>query len=152
MPPDTMQIAYMTPPKQATSFSYSLLYRHDILKFIALFYYTVLSPFIITHPTDTSAAAPFSGVFTCSARSVGYINVVWHRENSPLPEKCTASQVSLPQITTSTLVVPNVTAGDNGKYFCVVWANGVGTRSKSVTLYISSMFCDSVDTIYMMKL
>ena len=84
-----------------------------------------------------------------------HINVVWHRENAPLPEKCTTSQVSLPQITTSNLVVPNVTAGDNGKYFCVVWANGVGTRSKSATLYISSMFCDSVDTIYifcMMKL
>ena len=103
----------------------------------------MLSPFIITQPTDTSAAAPFSAVFTCSARAVGPINVVWYRENvlnKLLPEKCTTSQVFLPQITTSTLIIPNVTEEDNGKYYCVVWANGLGTKSRRATLYASSMF------------
>jgi len=97
---------------------------------------------MITHPTDTSAAAPFSGVFTCSAGGYGHLNISWYREHFPseiLPQKCTTSQLSSEEITTSTLIVPNVTDEDNGKYYCVVWANKLATRSKSATLYVSSM-------------
>ena len=101
-------------------------------------------PRIIIHPTDTSAAAPFSGVFTCSSEGYGHHIIIWYREhvsNELLPEKSTTSQVSSPNITTSTLIVPNVTDKDNGKYYCVVWgANGIATRSKSATLYTSCMF------------
>ena len=98
---------------------------------------------MITHPTDTSAAAPFSGVFTCSAGAYGHLNISWYREYVPfgiLPEKCTISQLSSVEITTSTLIVPNVTDEDIGKYYCVVWANKLATRSKSATLYVSSTY------------
>jgi len=102
----------------------------------------VLPPRIITHPTDTTAAAPFNGVFTCIAEGNGHRNITWYRKHvfrELLPEKCTTSQVSSPEITTSTLIVPNVTDEDVGKYYCVVWANELAARSKSATLYATSM-------------
>ena len=83
-------------------------------------------------------------MFTCSAGGYGHRNITWYRKhisNELLPDKCTTSQVSSPDITTSTLIVPNVTDEDNGKYYCVVWANNkLAIRSKSATLYASSMF------------
>jgi len=106
-------------------------------------FFTALPPRIVIHPTDTSAAAPFSGVFTCSSGGYGHHNIIWYREhvsNELLPEKSTTSQVSSRDITTSTLIVPNVTEKDNGKYYCVVWANEIAIRSKSATLYTSCMF------------
>ena len=104
--------------------------------------FLVSPPYIITHPTDTSAAAPFSGVFTCSAGGYGHLNISWHREDVPhqlIPDKCTVSQTSSPQITTSTLTIPHVIDDDAGKYYCVVWANKQATRSRRATLYTSSM-------------
>ena len=104
----------------------------------------VLPPHIITHPIDTSAAAPFNGVFNCSAGGNGYRNITWYKQHVPrehLPEKCTTDQVSSPDVTTSTLIVPNVTEEDNGKYYCVVWADSkLATTSKSATLYVSGMY------------
>ena len=40
-------------------------------------------------------------------------------------------------ITTDTLIIPNVTEEDIGKYYCQVWANNIGVKSKSATLYLS---------------
>ena len=36
-----------------------------------------------------------------------------------------------------TLIIPNVTEEDVGKYHCQVWANNIGVKSKSATLYLS---------------
>ena len=106
------------------------------------FIFIVSPPHIITHPTDTRAAAPFSGVFTCSAGGYGHLNISWYREDAShqlIPDKCTVNQTSSPQITTSTLTIPHVTEDDGGKYYCVVWANKQATRSRHAILYISSM-------------
>ena len=43
-------------------------------------------------------------------------------------------------VTTSTLIIPNVTKEDVGKYYCQVWANNVGIRSEKADLYYSGMY------------
>ena len=40
-------------------------------------------------------------------------------------------------VATDTLIIPNVTGEDAGKYYCQVWANNIGVKSKSATLYLS---------------
>ena len=42
---------------------------------------------IITQPTDTSAAAPFNEVFTCSVIGYGYQNITWYKKSGTLPHK-----------------------------------------------------------------
>ena len=44
------------------------------------------------------------------------------------------------EVTTSTLIIPNVTKQDVGKYYCQVWANNVGVRSEKANLYYSGMY------------
>jgi len=111
-----------------------------------LFYnYTVPGPRIIIHPSDTIAAAPFSGVLTCSASGYGTLLVNWVRkdldmlETKPLPTKANISLESSPEVTSSTLVIPNVTNSDVGRYYCVVWARNKASRSNAAYLLFSGM-------------
>ena len=92
---------------------------------------------IITQPTDTSAAAPFGGVFTCTVVGYGYQNMTWYKQSGTLPYKHKASEVTSDGVTTSTLIIPNVTEEDVGKYHCQVWANNIGVRSEKANLYYS---------------
>ncbi|XP_065904619.1 basement membrane-specific heparan sulfate proteoglycan core protein-like isoform X2 [Dysidea avara] len=94
----------------------------------------VVSPQITTHPTDTSAATPFSGVFTCSTSGYGYLNITWYRTPGLLPDKSRTSEVYSPEVTISTLVIPNVTNDDVGSYYCVVRANSLGAWSSVAKL------------------
>ena len=99
-----------------------------------------LFPCITTHPNDTSAAAPFSGVFTCSVTGSGHLNITWYRRGGSLPTKSESTEVSSPTVTTSTLFIPNVTSDDVGRYYCLVWANRRGTQSYEAMLYFSGTF------------
>ena len=103
----------------------------------AYFTFTALAPTIITHPTDTYAAAPFSGVFTCSAKGCGKLNVIWHRQNNSLSEKVHSTLVRSPNQVTNTLIIPNVTNEDIGNYYCVAWAKVTATRSKVANLFLA---------------
>ena len=96
---------------------------------------------IVTQPTDTSTAAPFSGVFTCSVIGYGYQNITWYKQSGTLPPKYQSNEMTSGEVTTSTLIIPNVTKQDVGKYYCQVWANNVGVRSKKANLYYSGMYC-----------
>ena len=104
-----------------------------------LLIFVVVPPQITTHPTDTSAAAPFSGVFTCSASGYGYLNITWYRTPRLLPDKSNISEVYSPEATTSTLVIPNATNDDTGGYYCVVKANEYGVWSNVAKLFYASM-------------
>ena len=99
--------------------------------------FCVVSPNIITHPAATSAAAPFSGVFMCSINGHGYQNITWFRQSDTLPTKCKVFETISHGVITSTLIIPNVTETDVGKYYCQVWTNNRGTRSKAAVLYYS---------------
>ena len=67
---------------------------------------------------DSSAAAPFSGVFTCSVEAYGVLLFEWKRIDADLPKKSfTMTKLSI-NGTTSFLFIPNITNDDVGKYYC----------------------------------
>ena len=99
---------------------------------------TVHGPKIITHPTDTSAGAPFSALFTCSASGFGELSIEWKRVNSSdVPVKSYHTQLYTEQFTTSTFIIPNVTDDDSGEYYCIGWIGLEASRSKTAMLYYS---------------
>ena len=104
-------------------------------------YFCVVAPStIVTQPTDTSAAAPFSAVFTCAAEGYGYQNITWHKQSGTLPHKHMISQMTSHGVATGTLIIPNVTEEDVGKYYCRVSANNIYVESKRAELYYSGMY------------
>ena len=104
------------------------------------FVYPASASTIVTQPTDTSAAAPFSGVFTCSVIGYGYQNITWYKQSGTLPHKHKTNEMTSDGVATSTLIIPNVTEGDVGKYYCQVWANNIGVRSTKADLYYSGLY------------
>ena len=104
----------------------------------------VPAPEIIAHPTDTSAAAPFSGVFTCSASGYGYMNITWFKNNqvyNAITNKSTIHQTSSMNITTSTLVIYSVTEDDMGAYHTLVWVSSKASQSRTASLLFSGKSC-----------
>ena len=100
--------------------------------------YTVAPPEIITHPTDTSAGAPFSAVFSCSVQTYGYLTITWYRNNVLLRNN-KALDILLLSVNkaTSVLTIPNVSSGDVGTYYCVAWANDRAVRSMTANLFLA---------------
>ena len=98
---------------------------------------TVVAPDIINHPSNASAAAPFSVIFTCSAKGRGELDVIWHRQNEPLPQKAYSTMTTSVNETTSTFTIPNVTIEDIGIYYCVVWARNKATQSRMANLHLA---------------
>ena len=96
-----------------------------------------MAPDIILHPTDTSAAAPFSTVFTCSAKGCGELNVIWHRQTKSLPQRAYSTITASVNGTTSTLTIPNVVSEDVGTYYCVVWASSKAVQSRVASLFLA---------------
>ena len=86
-----------------------------------------------------SAAAPFSGVFTCSAncKGCGNLSVIWYRHNNSLPTTAYSTLVTSTNETTSTLTIPNVSGKDVGKYYCLVWAGLKATQSYAANLFLA---------------
>ena len=110
--------------------------------------YIVCTPQVITHPTDTSAAAPFSALFSCSVQAYGYLTVTWYRMNNSLPNKAYSTLTLSVGVTTSVLIIPYVTSEDVGRYYCVAWANMLAAQSQAANLllagnYISVVLCNS---------
>ena len=95
---------------------------------------------IVTQPTNTSAAAPFSGVFTCSVSGYGYQMITWRKQPSILPHKHRTTEMISHGIVTSTLIIPNVTEEDVGKYHCQVWANNYGIKSDKAVLHYAGSY------------
>ena len=99
----------------------------------------VAFPKVAIHPTDTSAAAPFSAVFSCSVQAYGYLTVTWFKNNgNSVPEKAHSRLTPSINITTSVLTIPNVTNEDVGTYYCVVRANRRTVQSLSGSLVLAS--------------
>ena len=103
------------------------------------FVYIAYPSSLVIQPVDTSAAAPFSGVFICSAFGYGYQYITWHKKSGILPYKHKIKEMSSSRIVTSTLIIPNVTEQDVGKYYCQAWTYNFGTQSKQVNLYYSGI-------------
>lgn len=96
-------------------------------------------PTIITHPVDTTAGAPFSGVFTCSASGYGKLSIEWRRTNGlNVPVKSYHTEETSQHITTSTFIIPNVNYDDTGGYYCIGLIGMQASLSKTALLY----FCE----------
>ena len=81
-------------------------------------------------------------MFTCSADVYdgSALDVQWKRLGLELPSKSSYSTKVLSSgVTTSTLVVPNVTAGDVGIYYCLVWNKRKGAQSNSAYLSLAGL-------------
>ena len=118
---------------------------HIVWKTDCEIHYVLLvpAPQIIIHPTDTSAAAPFSAVFTCSARGYGYLNITWFKNNKVyyvITDKSRIHQTSSMNVTSGTLVIHNVTEDDMGMYHCQVWASRTASQSRTANLFFSGMY------------
>ena len=96
----------------------------------------VVSPLrVITHPIDTSAAAPFGALFNCSVQVYGYLTITWYRINA-LPKNASTLIPSI-NATTSILTIPNVTNEDVGTYYCEVRAGKMAIRSQPANLILA---------------
>ena len=105
---------------------------------------------IVTQPTDTSAAAPFSALFKTSIQVYGYLTINWYKNNrTPVPEKAYLTLIPSVNETTSILTIPTVTSGDVGTYYCVVWANNMAVRSHSANLFLAGKIFTSEYNTYM---
>ena len=95
---------------------------------------------VAIHPTDVSAAAPFSALFSCSVQAYGYLTVTWYKNNrNPVPEKANHTLIPSINVTTSILTIPNVTIEDVGTYYCVVWANLKAAQSLAANLIFAGI-------------
>lgn len=95
---------------------------------------------IIIQPSNSSAAAPFSAVFTCSAKAYGVLSFDWKRLNADLPQKYFTETKVSQNGDTSYLFIPNVTSDDVGEYYCDVWANNKASRSHFAKLQFSGVY------------
>ena len=105
--------------------------------------YVVPAPLVITHPTNTSAADPFSALFNCSvqAYAYAYLTITWHRNNSnPVPEKAYSTLIPSINVTTSILTIPNVTSEDVGIYYCVARVGRRTEESLGVNLFFAGKY------------
>ena len=107
-------------------------------------------PLVATHPTDTSAAAPFSALFKCSIQAYGYLTVTWYRSNTyPVPEKAYSTLIPSVNVTTSILTIPNVTSEDIGTYCCKASISRITVKSLNANLFHSGiMHCYFICNIY----
>ena len=97
--------------------------------------YVVSPPRVVTHPIDTSAAAPFGALFNCSVQAYGYLTITWYRINA-LPKNVSTLIPSI-NVTTSILTIPNVTIEDVGTYYCEAWAGKMVVRSLPANLTLA---------------
>jgi len=97
-------------------------------------YCTAQAPRIIHHPVGTSAAAPFSAIFTCAAQGFGTVRIEWKRSDSVIPNMANITQLNLHNVAISDLIIPSVNESDAGTYYCIAWANQKGSVSKEAML------------------
>ena len=97
---------------------------------------------IVTHPTATGAAAPFSALFSCSIQVYGYLTITWYRNNEdPVPSKAYSMVIPSMNETTIILTIPNVTSEDVGTYYCEAQANRIAVISLSANLFLAGIVC-----------
>ena len=102
--------------------------------------YIVAPPKIITQPTDTSAAAPFSGVFKCFVQTYGYLTIKWYRNDNLVLNKAFTTLLPSLNKTESVLTIPNVTSEDVGTYYCEAWANRMAVQSEAAYLFLAGKY------------
>ena len=111
-----------------------------IILFGCNYFDLVADPKIVIQPKVAYAAAPFGGIFTCSAMGYGNLSISWSRIGDMLPDKSNIA-IDSSEILHSTLEIPNATTEDAGIYLCIVqYENGKTPESATATLHISGTY------------
>ena len=76
----------------------------------------------------------------CAVEGYGYQNITWRRQSGTLPHKHVTTQITSHGVVTTTLIIPNVTEEDVGKYYCLVLLNNIYVESNKADLYFSGMY------------
>lgn len=105
---------------------------------------TTIPPTITAPPKPTVDIAPYSASFSCSAKGMGNVKILWKREDGQaLPSKAvTAVQDSGndEMTTTGFLIISDITAYDMGKYCCVASNEAGEVTSDCAQLTVQSKF------------
>ena len=121
-----------------------MIFYHVISKFLLFgcnYFDLVADPKIVIQPKVIYAAAPFGGIFTCSAKGYGNLSISWSRIYDMLPDKSNISTIDSSEILYSTLEIPNATAEDEGIYLCIMsYENETAAESATATLHISGTY------------
>ena len=113
-------------------------------------HYVVDIPRFVAHPTSTSAAAPFSALFSCSVRAYGYLTITWYRRNrKPVPKKASSTLLPSANETTSILMIPNVTGEDVDVYCCLMSAGRITIKSLDANLFLAGTMYMHITAKYM---
>ena len=89
---------------------------------------------------DVTTPVGSSANFTCLGQGYGVVTVNWQRrKGGPMPDKAYNNEIVEPNLISSTLIIPNVSLNDSGRYRCR-YSNGEGRRNNSrpATLTIGS--------------
>ena len=109
----------------------------------------VAFPRVVTHPTDTSAAAPFSALFSCTVEAYGYLTITWYvNKRNPVPKKAFSRLIPSVDVTTSILTIPNVTSKDVDTYYCEVQANRKTARSLAANLILAGTYIAAMHLLF----
>ena len=107
-----------------------------------LFNTVVTAPVIVQQPMDAMAPVTTNVTFTCTGRGYGDVIVNWEktRNNRPIPisDRATFDTITVPDLISSTITIPNVLRSDRGRYQCVFNNSEGETISKVARLTIGS--------------
>jgi len=70
-------------------------------------------------------------VLRCEATGEGTLNYQWRRLSGSLPDNVQGNN-------TTNLTITNITASDDGEYYCVVDNGGTGVSSENVRVKVKS--------------
>jgi len=83
----------------------------------------VTAPVIVQQPMDEMVPVTTDVMFTCTGRGYGDVIVTWEktRNNRPNPisDSATFDIITVPDLISSTITIPNVVRSDRGRYQCV---------------------------------
>ena len=128
---------------QALYLQYNILIctSRKLLLVLKMYIFAVREPEFIIHPTDAYAAAPFSVMFTCTAKGFGHLSIEWHRGGSLVLSNQSEQIVYFTEHTNSyiksTIIIYNVTDDDAGEYYCTASNELKESNSTAANLYFS---------------
>ena len=104
-----------------------------------MYFSLVMPPAVVGHPVNTSASAPFGAHFTCSGRAYGNVTIHWEKtgRKAHIPSKAYSNDQYSPDLTKSTLFIPNVTQDDEGGYYCFISAHNLFAKSPVAHLILA---------------
>ena len=91
-------------------------------------------PRFIQDLSDQIVPATEDANFTCTGQGYGDVTVSWfrgRRRGNPIQDKAFITNITIPDLITSVLSIPNVLASDEGRYWCRL-SNNAGSNDSNI--------------------